>query len=346
MRPANDRLFELILGLGPTAKYNLTSSGLSEPDLSAMGVDTSFEKFAAEKGDHARLFAEEIAKLYKIEPDNVVATNGASEAMFLVYSALGEGRRAVVPLPNYGPMFNVPKALGMNVASSLMSSSAAGRAIFGLTDPNNPTGRSLDDGTVDSLLESRAEEDFVFINETYKEFTFPEKPNTLFGRASNVVTCSTMTKFYGLGRLRVGWILADKGLARKLLYAKWAVSGHNSEYSLWIATQVLRMRERFVRRAGEILSRNLGLVNKFIEETKVISTELGAPPFCLVHYRSRPGSVRFAKELLEKTGVLVAPGDYFGAPKAFRLCFTSDEKTLRVGLNELSNYLNGSFKER
>jgi hypothetical protein len=147
-----------------------------------------------------------------------------------------------------------------------------------------------------------------------------------------------MTKFFGLGRLRVGWILADKRKARQLLYAKWAVSGHDSSYSLWITTQVLRRRFEFVERARQIYSRNVKLVRRFLAETEGVSAELGAAPFCLVRYEGRPDSVAFAREVLDKTGVLIAPGDFFGAPRAFRLCFTTDEGTLRRGLAALSEF--------
>jgi aspartate/methionine/tyrosine aminotransferase len=302
-----------------------------------MGVDTSFERFAAERVDQERQFAEEVATLYGVEPENIVATSGASEAIFLVYSVLGSGCRAVVPLPNYGPMFTVPEALGMKVGNNL---STAGRTIFGLTDPNNPTGREVDAETLKTLTApSRKEGRTIFINETYKEFAFPGHPQTHFGRAANVVVCSTMTKFYGLGRLRVGWIMADRSTVRRLLYAKWAVSGHDSDYSLWIAAQVLRKRQGFVERARSIVSRNIRLVRRFIAETDGVSAELGAAPFCLVHYKRGPGSVALAKALLKATGVLVAPGDFFGAPRTFRICYTTGEEALESGLDKLSSFL-------
>jgi len=285
LQPVDSKLFDWILGLSPGAEYNLTSSGLSEPNLSVMGVDTSFDRFAAEKDDHARLFAEAIAELYHVEPDNVVITNGASEAIFLVYSVFGTGGKAIVPLPNYEAMLSVPQSLGMHVNNSLARASTVRGAVCGLTDPNNPTGRSLDKGIIERLVESSKKGTTVFVNETYKEFTFRGVPNTHFGRDGKVVTCNTMTKFYGLGRLRVGWILAERQKARKLLKAKWLISGHNSEYSMWIATQVLRRRAEFVKRARRICSENTKLVRRFVEATPSASVcELGAAPFCLVEY--------------------------------------------------------------
>ncbi len=154
------------------------------------------------------------------------------------------------------------------------------------------------------------------------------------------MTCSTMTKFYGLGRLRVGWILADKQTAHNLWNAERLTSGHIPEYSLWLARQVLKRRERFVARARKIYNENLALVARFAKETEdVTETRLGGAPFCLVKYRKGPDSISFGRKLLQKVGVLVSPGDYFGAPKAFRLCFTCDKTSLKQGLGLLAHYL-------
>jgi aspartate/methionine/tyrosine aminotransferase len=336
LNPTEDRLFSWVLDLGPKAKYNLSSSGLSEPDLSEMGVETAYHDYGPEKNDHFREleFVEEVAALYGVEPENVVPTAGASEAIFLVYSTLGAGCRALVPLPNYPAMFTVPKALGLEVSSNLTSSRGSG-VIIGLTDPNNPTGRLLDESTTDRVAKGTV----VFVNETYKGFASGPQ-TTVFGKVPGAVVCSTMTKFFGLGRLRVGWVVADKQSSKRLLYAKWAVSGHDSEYSLWIATQVLRNRQRFTDRAGKLLSTNTKLVRKFLAETKGVSAEMGKTPFCLVRYRNGPNSIALARALFAKTGVLVSPGDFFGAPKTFRLCFTADEETLDLGLEELSKVFN------
>ena len=341
MRAANDKLFSWLLANGPTARFNLSSSGLPEPELAALGVDTSFERFAAEKDEHAKRLSEEIASLYMVEPQNIVLTNGGSEAIFLVYSVIGPGKRAIVPMPNYGPMSAVPRALGMRVSDSLQTGARAKRTLFGLTDPNNPTGQSLSPDFTESVKDSsRSEGSAVFINETYREFTFPASPRTHFGGSEHTVVCSTMTKFFGLGRLRVGWVIADKGTAQKIGYAKWAVSAHDSEYSLWIAAQVLKRHQIFVERARRIYNTNSRLVRRFVAETEGVSTELGPAPFCLVRYHTGPGSVTLARTVLQKTGVMVAPGDFFGAPRSFRLCFTAEEGVLRAGLEELSAFLN------
>lgn len=303
-----------------------------------MGINTSFADFAAEKDEHLRLFVEAVSDLYRVEPDNVVLTSGASEAIFLVYSVLGTGGKAVVPLPNYEPMFTIPQSLGMKVRTSLSRLPEERGVVYGLTNPNNPTAQSVGSEVIERLHSaSKKTKSILYVNETYNGFTFPSKPLSHFQAYGDAVTCSTMTKFYGLGRLRVGWILADRQRAHQLWNAERLVSGHNSEYSLWVARQVLRRRNRFVKRAREIYATNLVLMKKFVEETReVAETRLGGAPFCLAKYRKGPDSVTFGRKLLRETGVLISPGDFFGAPKSFRLCFTCDHAILRQGLDTLA----------
>lgn len=334
MGPPGFRLVNWILRNRGVAKYNFTESGLPEPPLREMGVDTSFETFSRLEDDHEARLAGTVASLYDVRPDNVVITSGASEAIFLVYLVLGRGK-AVVPLPNYEPMFTIPRWLGMKVTSKPGDAAVPG-AVYGLTDPNNPTGARLPG--VDSLAKL-AGKSTVFVNETYRGFTF-EKPATLTSQHERIVTCNTMTKFYGLGRLRVGWIIADRERAERLQRGRRLISGHSSEYSLWLANEVLQRRAGFVRRARKIHSENLSVVRRFAGATSRVRVTLPeAAPFCLCRYPSGPSSVVLAERLLQDTGVLVSPGDYFGAPKSFRLCFTGSKDELEEGTQALADRL-------
>ncbi len=337
MHPPESRLVDWILGYSKKAKHNLSNSGLPEPPLAEMGVETSFEAFAKEKDVHEEALAGTVARVYRIEPENVVITSGASEAIFLAFSVLGKGK-AVVPVPNYEPMMSVPRWLGMTMEHSLVGPVVPG-AVYGLTDPNNPTGAKLGGAVLDRLSEV-SKRAHVFVNETYGGFAF-EEPSTLYSKLEGAVTCSSMTKFYGLGRLRVGWMIADPGTARLLRSGKRLVSGHDVEYGLWLAKQVLDSRGAFVERARKIYAENLATLRRF-ERMGAASARLpDAAPFCLFRYGGGRDSVSFAKDLLQRRGVLVGPGDFFGSPKSFRLCFTSARDELAAGLEELSAYLEG-----
>jgi aspartate/methionine/tyrosine aminotransferase len=306
-----------------------------------MGVNTSYEDYADEPDIHEASLKENIAKLYHVEPEDVVITSGGSEAIFIVYSVFGRGGSAIVPLPNYEPMFAVPKLISMDVYDSLDTNLISRGSIVGLTNPNNPTGKLIDEGTIEKMSRvAKAHGAYVFSNETYREFQFKPAKEYPIHDLNNLIVCSSITKFYGLGRLRIGWLIAEKSKARQLLLTKQLVSGHSSEYSMWIAKQVLERRNKFVEHAKRIYTENIKIVKDFLIKADNISFELPeAAPFFLVRYKDGPDSETFARALLEEKGVLVSPGDYFGAPKSFRLCFTSDGSYLKAGLGELLDFL-------
>ena len=343
MLPPVFRLVSWILQNAPRTRYNLSSSGLPQPELEEMGLETSYRAYRRAGEEQEGPLAESVADLYGVEAHNVVFTTGASEAIFLAYSVFGKGK-AVVPLPNYEPMFAIPRWLGMEVTSSLEHPTVPG-AVYGTTSPNNPTGSRLDSEAIDQLARASGRAT-VFVNETYGGFTFA-KPVSFFPLHERFVTCTSLTKFYGLAWLRVGWMLANRSNAELLRKGRQLVTGHNSEYSLWLARQVLARRNKFVDRARRIHSENLALVRKFAKSARGVRLALPeAAPFCLVHYSEGPDSVTFARRLLREKGVLVSPGDYFGAPRAFRLCFTSGRAELSEGLDRLSAFLDSSSLRR
>jgi aspartate/methionine/tyrosine aminotransferase len=315
-------------------------SGMPEPELKSMGINTSFEDFSHEKDFHESMLSETIAKLYGVDSKNVIITTGASEAIFIVYSTFCKDR-AIVPLPNYEPMFSIPESLGMQTLNKLDQRYFSDGVMVGITNPNNPTGSFKDDDYIFEIAKSISKYNgILFNNETYREFKF-DSPFARQYRMDNVVVCSSLTKFYGLGRLRIGWIVADDDKSGKLLKAKRLISGHSSEYAMWIARQVLENRKIFIKRVRGIMQRNMKLLKNFVQNTSNIEVNMPeAAPFCLVKYKGKRNSVSFSEELLKKTGILVSPGDFFGMPNSFRLCITLNEKKLAEGLDILSDYMN------
>jgi len=335
------RLLNWLLKNSSRAKFNLAMSGMPEPRLKDMGIETSYEKFSREMDFHEKLLSETIAKLYDVEERNVVITTGASEAIFIVYATFCKNR-AIVPLPNYEPMFSIPRSLGFQTLGRLDEKFFKNGVIVGITNPNNPLGSFDDDENVINVSRTlNRYRGILFTNETYREFKFDRPCAKQYNMIDNIIVCSSLTKFYGLGRLRIGWIVADGEKSSKLQAAKRLISGHSSEYGMWIARQVLEHRTAFVERAKAMLERNMKILKNFVEDTRGIGVAMPeAAPFCLVKYRMKKDSVSFSQELLNKTKVLVSPGDYFGEHNSFRLCITLDEKKLAEGLKILSDYIN------
>lgn len=344
METPDFRLYWWIKNNSRSARYNLSSSGLAEPNLEEMGVSTDYEEFRASGVDPEEEFRKAVGELYGVSPENVVPTVGGTEAIYLVCRLMAKRlEKFFVPKPNYEPMINLPYMFGLKNVSSPFD----GPTLICLTDSNNPTGRSLERGWVERLIAESHEGLRIFVDEAFREFGFSETPETWFKRGGGrVVSSNTLTKFYGLGGLRVGWIIACEEVVEELSRLKAYTTGENPSYSLWIAAQVLRKRSKFVERAKRIVSRNRKRVEEFLEATPGLSwSNPDAAPFCLVGYAWDVSSERLCRDALREAGVLVAPAEFFGAQAGFRLCFTeSDEGRLVEGLGALSRFLGGRFR--
>jgi len=327
------------------AKHNLSSSGLSEPDLNEMGVVTDYSAFKASSQDSEESFRRAVAELYGVSKENVLPTIGGTEAIYLVNLFMAEWTRsAFVPTPNYEPMLSVPAMLGFQLEKTFNPSRTL---LVSLTDSNNPTGRSLSETWVKSLIDESGDDSCVYIDETFREFGFQESIGTWFKlNRDKVVVSNTLTKFYGLGGFRVGWITASEDKIEDLARLKPFITGEDAAYSLWVGAQAIRNRSRFVSRAKRIVERNKRIVEEFVESTPRIGwSNPDAAPFCLITYYDGVSSEKLCLEALREQSVLIAPAEFFGAERGFRLCFThTDEEALVEGLKSLSVFLGEALR--
>ena len=66
------------------------------------------------------------------------------------------------------------------------------------------------------------------------------------------------------------------------------------------------------------------------------------PPYGCMYFPRVPGvddTRALARRLFERHGVLVAPGEYFGAPGHLRIGFGADPRTVEAGLVRLAEGL-------
>lgn len=347
MKPFEFRLSNWISSNFTSCKHNLSMSGLEEPDLREFGINTCYEDFRTVEYEAYDLFRDQIAKLYRLNKENVLPTIGGSEAIFLVSAYLQEHvKRLHVPTPEYEPMFTAPKALGMGVATDGMGDALDGISIgdgIAFTSPNNPSGNFIENDVLSAILELREEKGLeVYVDETFREFAFEEPLKTLSSGDNGIITSGTMTKFFGIGNLRVGWISAPAEIIEEIKMIKGMVTVNNTMYSLWIAEQILRNRNKFVKRAKDRVQRNRKIVEDYLENLPGVEwSNPKSAPFGFVRYNHKIGSVKLAEMAMERDGILISPGEYFGRDGGFRLCFTSPSEGLMGSMEALTKFLKG-----
>lgn len=331
------------------AQYDLSSSDMHGERLSYFGGLEDCDLSVSHVGGGEELRSE-LARAYGGRADDYIVTAGASEANFAVCAALLEaGDRVLVERPTYQPLEAIPRGLGAAVtrlerpeadhyrltADGIRTALPHDLRLLVLTNLNNPTGASLDPDLVHALADLAQERGFyVFIDETFRELAFDRPLPTIAGLNERTIVTSTLSKFYGAGGLRIGWVRAVAAVRERLQSVLDYLSATPAGPSEMVAASVLRSREK-------IASRN----RRLIEEGRKVAREWAASEPGLVWHEpvghlTFPGvggdTLELADLLIREFSTFIAPAESFGLTGHFRLNIGIGAEKLEEGLRRVS----------
>ena len=170
-----------------------------------------------------------IAAHHGLHPDQVLLTNGGAEAIFLA-AAHHAGKRAAVLAPSFGEYARACAAHRLQVTKIPLSAPsfaldqarliehAADADVVFLCRPNNPTGTLIESRVIDALLAATlAHGKLVVVDEAFIDMTLgAEALTALLARYPNLMLLRSMTKFYTLPGLRLGYVLASSAVIEAL----------------------------------------------------------------------------------------------------------------------------------
>ena len=157
-----------------------------------------------------------LAKVKNCNPNNIVLGNGSDEILDLIFRAFCEPNKdnIIILPPTYG-MYNV--LAGINAIETkeiLLSESFQPKAdeilkvanenskILFLCSPNNPSGNSFDNATVEKLLKEF--NGIIVIDEAYIDFSSHESWLNRLEEFPNLIITQTLSKAYGMAGIRLG----------------------------------------------------------------------------------------------------------------------------------------------
>lgn len=209
-----------------------------------------------------------------------------------------------------------------------------------LTNLHNPSGACLDEETLRAVGEIAAEHGArVLVDEVYLEAVF-DQPVTSAARLGPVfISTGSLTKAYGLGPLRCGWIYCEPGLAGRIENMTDLLYVNPPEVAQRAALVALRLLPEIRERAAAILNANLALLNAFLrsrDDLEVVPRPYGTVAFP----RVLSGPVSELIRLLEtEEGTTVTDGRFFGAPEHIRVGIGAPTATVEAGLEHLGSAL-------
>lgn len=257
-----------------------------------------------------------------VDPSNVIATAGGSEALHIAMEAhVDQGEEVIIPDPGfvaYDALTRVaggtpkPLALRDNLTLDPAAVEAAiteDTAAFIVNSPGNPTGAVQSEADMKAFARIADEHDVLCISdEVYEHIVFDGEHHSpmAYAESDNVIVVSACSKTYSMTGWRLGWVTGSERRIERMLRVHQYVQACASAPAQYAAEAALtgprepvdEMVTAFERRRDTLLD---GLEEMGLDTPKPEGAFYAMP--------SVPDG--WASEVLDR-GVVVVPGDAFG----------------------------------
>lgn len=323
-------------------------------------VEPQFSRYYVSAfGDGNPFVRDMLAERYAVDRNQILCTTGATGGLSLVYRAFVKpGDHVLIETPGFDLFRHLAEASGASTDCFHRSGSAfaidvteieallrPNTRLVVLSDLHNPSGMGIGPGVMRSLAELAERRGFLLVvDEVYGDYAARERragPASALSPA--VVSLSSLTKIYGLGVLRCGWIVGAPEVLEPLRRLNGRVEFGVSTLSHAIAAHVLSNGAAFEQHSRSYVERCRPRFQAWFDDMVAQGLMDGALPddgcICFPSLTGIANSRAFSEWLIARCGVIVAPGEYFGAPGHVRIGFCQEDGKLEAGLRGLEEGL-------
>ena len=309
---------------------------------------------------------EAVSDMYtSLSSENIRITTGASEAIFLLMNSLLEpGDEVIVQYPIYQSLFSLAESMGCRVScwrgefadnfvprlDALETLLTPRTKIVIINTPHSPTGMVFETEMLQAIVEMVGQNGALLVSDEVYRGLFlglgPEPPAAA-DLSSSAVSIGDLTKPFGLGGLRVGWIASgNTGILERCAVLRDYTTMCCAAPSEFLAVTALENRDFLLKNKKAAAERNLKLLSNFVDQNQAalewVSPLGGVSAFPRLDL---PVSAReFCTALVEEKSVLLLPGDVFGFPQHFRIGFGAEPGAFAEGLAAVGEFLQESFR--
>ncbi|MFW5981716.1 MAG: pyridoxal phosphate-dependent aminotransferase [Halanaerobiaceae bacterium] len=277
--------------------------------------------------------------------ENFVITNGASEALDLIFRAMDNGK-VLIPKPYYYSYPPILEYAGMEAVYTELKDGRIDLKDFAekvkgckavlINSPSNPTGRVEDVATLKEIERITKELGvYVVSDEVYKDIIYDRENYLISG--DHVITVNSFSKTYAMCGVRVGYLWSsDQDFIEKVIAIKTHTSMNTNLVGQDIALGAMKAPAAYIQQQLEIWRKRRNLIYQGLVD---LGLELWKPEGAFYVLPSIPKPREFVWKLYTEYNVIVYLGDWFGAPGKIRLSYALDEKFIKEGLLRIGKCL-------
>jgi len=336
-------------------RYSLADSAIATPDLRALGLPHAAEmppEGYRAQAELERLIGERIGA----PGGRVLLTAGASEANACALAALlSPGDEVLAERPGYEPHRAAARLFGAAVrafdrpmgegpggaarpgalAEAVEQALGPGTRLVVLSDLHNPGGAALDEQDARVLDALAAQRGFrVLCDETFRD-AGRLSCGTRAALSGRWLATASLTKVYGLGGLRIGWVAGDAATLAACETAQDALTVQPSLLSIALARALVPHLDALRARTHAILSANHAAFGRLAARQRHLA---GPPVTGLTTWREfgvEGEGDRFAAFAGARFDLALARGGFFGRPRGVRVALGGEPAAFAAALEVL-----------
>ena len=344
--------FNLAASTGPSWTLN---------EILSLAQDEERERFLNHKVVYSRPagangLRSAIAEMHGVDAEAVQVVTGASEALLiLMWLAAEQGANVILPQPGFTTFSALPESLRLETryyairkedgfrfdVEEIKKLADRNTKLILVNSPHNPTGATISDAELDSLHEFASHRGIQLVSDEVYHPIFHGQPTQSAAHLPHATVIHDFSKAFPLSGIRTGWMIEHDPKRRKDYWtARAYFSITNNTAGEFLAELAMRHRDAVLGRTQRVASDNLRQLSSFMSEHQ--ETIGWIPPrggmTVFPWLVSGENSRAFCQAAAER-GILLAPGDCFGAPPHFRLGFAAMTDKFPDALGRLGEFV-------
>jgi threonine-phosphate decarboxylase len=263
-----------------------------------------------------------LAKRHEMEPEHILLGNGSTQLIYLLCATL-RPLKALVVGPAFSEYANALKLAGAKITflplaadrnfsfstEKFMAAWEKDHDIVFLATPNSVTGQLIPRAEIERVARlALMKEKLLVIDEAFIDFVEGESAKDLIRENPHLIVLRSLTKYYALPGLRLGFLLAQFRRVKQLAAHQepWAVNGLAQKVALaCLADASFRSKtERWLQREGSFLSHGLTALKGFHPYPSTTN-------FLLVRIEDETADASELRAFLLRRKMLIRPCDSF-----------------------------------
>ena len=265
-------------------------------------------------------FKAEVAKYvgHDVEEENIVLGNGSIELIYAITEILPRGLKAVIPVPSFSeyekaalrvdgkPVFvQLPQNFALE-PDKIKKAVTANTKIMCICNPHSPSGTLYSKEKLLDLVDFCQKKDIIFsVDENYIEFADKGEDTTLADivkEYENLFVIRSVTKFYGMAGIRLGYGIAAPSLIKKLETVRlpWSIN-----CIAGVATSAAFNDTEFIQNTKQTIAKERAQLTKNLNEIECLHVYPSVTNFVLVKILNQKITSTKLKDLLIKEHILI-----------------------------------------